>query len=78
MGILGKIIRAGVAAGAAYAAVKVGEKYKNVVSEINKTNSKLLDVNDKANQIANAIDNIVDIELRDEEEDIQINVQLEV
>ena len=28
MGLLGKIIKTGIAAGAAYAAVKIGEKYK--------------------------------------------------
>ena len=39
MGILGKIVKAGVAAGAAYAAVKIGEKYKekNPASDPNKT-----------------------------------------
>lgn len=39
MGIFGKLIKAGVAAGAAYAAVKIGEKYKdkNPASDPNKT-----------------------------------------
>ena len=58
---------------------KVGEKYTKVVSEINKTNSKLLDVEEKSNEIANAIDKIVDIDLdNSNEEEISFNVQLEV
>ena len=58
---------------------KVGEKYSEVVSNINKSNSKLLEADDKLVEISNAIDNIVDIELGDtNEEDISINVQLEV
>lgn len=58
---------------------KVGEKYSQVVNEINKTNSNLLKDNDRALEISNAIDNIVDIELGDDkEEEISFNVQLEV